>query len=534
MSKDNDKGLLKEIFGREMSDLFKTISGTVYITILGMTMAVLSGAFKDLLDGQHYKVFNLFPCETRVKKAIKDLDKFGRLFAPVKQVFRRFASIGAAIYIDLCTPDFAAVKITGDSVSIEYNTPAKFIRPKVQQPIGAPVLNAEPEYLELLYEHIHFKTREDFILFVSWLIGCMNSDGGYPVLFLVGEQGSAKSTTCRLIKDLLDASSVALRNLPGTEKELMIAADNDFILCFDNISKLTKAQSDYLCKIATGAGFTMRKLYTTKDEIQIICKNPIVINTINYVPSRQDLLDRSIIVRLDFIPSEDRKTEKELLAKWEHDRPSILGALCQAASAGLKNYDSVSERNLPRMADFAKWVIAAEENLPWEKGLFMETMQDLRSKIVDDALEADPVAMAVLRLMEHRDRWIGSATELLDVLETYIDQDRRKYPGFPKIHNQLSHQLSRVSAFLREQGVQVEKGHSGKRFIEITNVPLQAASQARKQAKEDADKAGIDKVTEGFKSVTQAQEAIKEIENQAPENEAPVESDTRFEAEVNF
>jgi hypothetical protein len=186
------------------------------------------------------------------------------------------------------------------------------------------------------------------------------------------------------------------------------------------------------------------------------------------------------------------------------------------------------------MADFAKWVIAAEENLPWEKGLFMETMQDLRSKIVDDALEADPVAMAVLRLMEHRDRWIGSATELLDVLETYIDQDRRKYPGFPKIHNQLSHQLSRVSAFLREQGVQVEKGHSGKRFIEITNVPLQAASQARKQAKEDADKAGIDKVTEGFKSVTQAQEAIKEIENQAPENEAPVESDTRFEAEVNF
>lgn len=515
MSKDNDKGLLKEIFGREMSDLFKTISGTVYITILGMTMAVLSGAFKDLLDGQHYKVFNLFPCETRVKKAIKDLDKFGRLFAPVKKVFRRFAIVGAAIYIDLCTPDFAAVKITRDSVSIEYNPPAKFIRPKVQQPIGAPVLNAVAKHMELLCEHIHFKTREDFILFVSWLIGCMNSDGGYPVLFLVGEQGSAKSTTCRLIKDLLDASSVALRNLPGTEKELMIAADNDFILCFDNISKLTKAQSDYLCKIATGAGFTMRKLYTTKDEIQIICKNPIVINTINYVPSRQDLLDRSIIVRLDFIPSEDRKTEKELLAKWEHDRPSILGALCQAASAGLKNYDSVSERNLPRMADFAKWVIAAEENLPWEKGLFMETMRNLRAKIVDEALESDPVAMAVLRLMENRDGWSGSATELLEILEACIDQDRKKYPGFPKIANHLSRELERVSSFLREKGILFDRGRSGPRFITLNNIILQADNQAQEQAKKDAERAAVQKVTEVFSPRPQMPEGP---ENKTNEN----------------
>ena len=468
MEGKKDNGFFKENFGPETLDIFKTAAGVVYITIYGMTMAVLSGMFQDLLDKQHFKEFNFFPCDTRVKKAIKTLDKYGRNFAPVKKVFRRFASVGAAIYIDLCTPDFAAVKITEDTVTVEHNPKAKFIRSKAQRTISAPVLKALPKYFELLNRYIPFKTEEDFVLFVSWLLGCMNTDAGYPARFLVGEQGSAKSTTCRLIKDLLDASGVLLRNMPKTEKELMIAACNDFILCFDNCSKISDMQSDNLCKLATGTAFTTRRLYSTAAEVQLVSKNPCVINGISCLPTRQDLLDRSIIVALDFIAPEKRKTDKELMASWEYDRPFIFGALCQAVSTALKNYDSVSERDLPRMADFAKWVIAAEENLPWEKGQFMKTMRNLRSKIVEEALEADPVAMAVLKLMENRATWSGSATVLLDDLEACIDQDRKKYPGFPKIANHLSRELERISAFLREKGIQVERRHSGQRFINIT------------------------------------------------------------------
>jgi hypothetical protein len=211
------------------------------------------------------------------------------------------------------------------------------------------ILKGLPKYLELLTRYIPFKKKEDFVLFVSWLLGCMNCDGGYPVLFLLGEQGSAKSTTCRLIKDLLDPSSVLLRNLPKSMKGLMIAANNDFIQCFDNISKITDTQSDNLCKLATGAASAWRRLYSNAAEVHIVAKNPCVINGISCPPTRQDLLDRSIIVRLDFINPENRKTEKELMASWEYDRPLIFGALCQAASAALRNYDAVSERNLPRM-----------------------------------------------------------------------------------------------------------------------------------------------------------------------------------------
>ena len=461
-------------FEPKILDLFKTDSEEPYLTYGGATYRVVSAEFKELLWKQHFLEFGQPPSCCKVKQTIKTLYMYGKIFAPVKKVYNRFAKIDDAVFIDMCTPDSAAVKITEKSVTVGQNTQAKFIRSKVQRPIGAPVINAVSEYFNLLKKYIPFKTEDDFILFVSWLLNCINLDGGYPVLFLLGEQGSAKSTTCKLIKDLLDASSVLLRNLPKSMKELMITATNDYILCFDNISKISDAQSDNLCKLATGAAFTTRRLYSTVSEVQIASNNPCVINGISCFPTRQDLLDRSLIVSLDFIAPDKRKTDNELMKSWENDRPLIFGALCQAASAALRNYNSVSEKELPRMADFAKWVIAAEENLPWKKGLFMETMRNLRIKIVEDALDADPVAMAVLKLMKNRDEWSGSATSLLAALESCIDQDRKKYPGFPKIANHLSRQLSRISAFLREKSILVKKRHSGVRFIEITKINPQS------------------------------------------------------------
>jgi len=209
-----------------------------------------------------------------------------------------------------------------------------------------------------------------------------------------------------------------------------------------------------------------------------------VINTISINPARQDLADRSVIVSLTFIRPEARKTDKEIWASWQQDRPAVMGALCNAVSACLKNYDQVDEANLPRMADFAKWVIAAEERLPWEKGVFMETMRNLRVKMVEDAVDADSTAMAVIKMMKGRDNWTGNASELLDRLEDCIDQGKHKYPDFPKFPNQLSRNLNRISAFLREKGLQVDKRHSGQRFISITNLP--ACRETIEMSKKDS------------------------------------------------
>lgn len=458
----------------ELMDLFRSVDDVTYVTIRGKTLPVNGSEFRDVINKQNYKVAKKFKTKPALDEITGDCDTYARLFGDVKPVYRRIARTENAVYIDLGTPDFDVIEITGDSIKQTHTPHVKFTRSKIQRAIGGLDVKAVSDDLHLLKKYVNFKTDEDFVLFVGWLLGCMNTQGGYPPLFLIGEQGSAKSTTSSLIKNLLDESTVPLRNLSTGMKNLMIAASNDFILCYDNISKITSNQSDNLCKLSTGAGFTTRKLYTTFEEIHLLCKNPFVINTIALSPTRQDLADRSVLVRLNHIPKAQRKTTQEIMDSWAEDRPKILGALCHAVSAALRNFDQVDVDKLPRMADFTKWVIAAEDGLPWENGTFLETINGQRSTLVDESIDADSTAIAVLKFMRERENWTGSASGLLEELTTFIKREKVKYPDFPKLPNHLSRNLNRISAFLREKGVQFEKKHSGQRFITLQKIEVEA------------------------------------------------------------
>ena len=50
--------------------------------------------------------------------------------------------------------------------------------------------------------------------------------GPYPILILNGEQGTAKSTTSRVMRKLIDPHVTSLRNFSSEERDLMIAAAN--------------------------------------------------------------------------------------------------------------------------------------------------------------------------------------------------------------------------------------------------------------------------------------------------------------------
>lgn len=464
-------------FENETMDLFKTKDDITYATIRGRNFNIQGSKFKDFINKKYFETFEIFLPKGDLMEIIDNCDNFARLFGEVKPVFRRIGRTPDAIYIDLGTPGFDVIEITGESVREIQNPPVKFIRSKIQLPIEGAKIDAQSEDLNLLKKYVKFKAENDFILFVAWLMSCLNTNGGYPPLFLVGEQGSAKSTVSTLIKNLLDESTVPLRNLSTGMRNLMIAASNDFILCYDNLSKITDKQSDNLCKLATGAGFTTRKLYTTNEEIQLLCKNPIVINSVAMSPTRQDLADRSIIVELAFISPEERKTSKEIWESWKQDRAAILGALCKGVSAALRNFDQVSTEHLPRMADFAKWVIAGEDGLPWENGTFLKTMQTMRTTLVEESIDADSTALAVLKFMKDRNNWKGTATSLLADLIMCIEPDKQKYPQFPKLPNHLSRNLKRISAFLREKGILFEKEHSGTRSITLSKLTAEEGYQ---------------------------------------------------------
>ena len=65
------------------------------------------------------------------------------------------------------------------------------------------------------------------------------------------------------------------------------------------------------------------------------------------------------------IADKDRRTEDELWATYRDAQPKLVGALLDAAVGALRDLPDTQLPQLPRMADFARWLAAAERALGW-------------------------------------------------------------------------------------------------------------------------------------------------------------------------
>lgn len=86
----------------------------------------------------------------------------------------------------------------------------------------------------------------DFVPAVAWVLACLRNHGPYPLLILMGEHGSAKSTFALLLRALIDPNTTPLRAPPREDRDLFISASNGHELAFDNVSNLPPWISDTL------------------------------------------------------------------------------------------------------------------------------------------------------------------------------------------------------------------------------------------------------------------------------------------------
>ena len=129
----------------------------------------------------------------------------------------------------------------------------------------------------------------------------------------------------RVLRALLDPNKAPIRSLPRNERDLMIAATNSWCLAFDNLCHLQDWQSDALCRISTGGGFAARELYTDQDETILDVQRPIVLNGIEEVVTRDDLLDRSLITHLPQHPAEAARDREAVLGRVRASPPRHPG-----------------------------------------------------------------------------------------------------------------------------------------------------------------------------------------------------------------
>src|SRR5262245_5913110 len=327
----------------------------------------------------------------------------------------RVAEQDGAIYLDLADSDWRAVEVTVAGWRIVYNPPVRFCRRRGMLALPAAVKGGTVDELR---ELVNVPDDDAWRLLVGWLVAALRPGRPFPVLVINGEQGSAKSTLCRMARALIDPNEAALRRPPRDDRDLMIAASNAWVIDFDNLSGLPADLSDALCSLATGGGFATRELYTDADEKLFSSMRPVMVNGIEELATRSDLLDRSITLTLPVIGDEDRQEEESLWERFGAVQPRILGALLDAVSAAVANKGKVRLTSKPRMADFAAWVFAAEPTLGWPGGSFLTSYLDNRATANTAALDESVLAPLIVALMDGRDGWQGTAKDLLAELET--------------------------------------------------------------------------------------------------------------------
>ncbi|WP_442483062.1 bifunctional DNA primase/polymerase [Aeoliella sp. SH292] len=426
------------------------------------------------LEWTHYSRFGTLAGTTNVKDVIGLLKAKARMSKFTQSIFVRIGHEGERVFLDLCDKDWRAIAVTADGWRVVEQSPVHFKRAPGMSPLPTPEHGGD---IELLRNFLNI-ADEDFPLIVGALLGALNPRGPYPELILGGEQGSAKSTTARVIRSLIDPNVSPLRAAPHDCRDLMIAADNSWWLCFDNLSKISPSLSDALCRLATGGGFSTRSLYTNKGEVIFEGKRPVILTGIEPPTERPDLLDRAILVTLPVIDSQKRLPEAELWKQFEAARPAILGALLDGVSSALRRQSHVQLKDMPRMADFATWVTAAESGLGWIEGTFMTAYENNRINANHGVLE-EPLAHAVQLFMGSHDEWTGTATQLLTELKAFAD-DVQHDERWPRTASQLSGALTRLAPCLRNAGLNCERGRAATaRKIELKWLPAGVIDHAQ-------------------------------------------------------
>jgi hypothetical protein len=414
---------------------------------------VNSKSFRDYLAYQFYQEDGKSPSSQALQDAINSLSGKAKFEGKTQDVHIRLASFNGKIYLDLCNDDWQIIEIDADGYQIieASGAPVRFRRTKAMQALPTPTTNGD---IGKLRDFLNVDDK-NLTLILAWLINCFRPDYPFPILLISGEQGSAKSTASKVLRELVDPSIAPFRSSPRDERDLIIAATNAWICAFDNLSFVPNSLSDGFCRISTGGSLATRTLYSDDEETIFTAKRPIILNGICDVASRSDLLDRALLIKLEAIPKDRRKTERGFWADFEKDKNSIFSGLIQAVSFALKNIENTSLAELPRMADFALWATAAEQALGLEENAFMAAYTQNREDAHAIVLEDSPVFEAIQKICEKQGIFNGTIKEFLELIDSFADDKTRASKHYPKNARGLRSQLERINPNLRQLDINI-------------------------------------------------------------------------------
>ncbi len=355
-------------------------------------------------------------------------------------------------YLDLNNEKGQAVRMSAAGWSIVDDPPVKFRRTKGMGKLPMPECGGS---LELLQEFVNIE-EDDWILFIASLTHDLLPVSPQPIKVMAGEQGSCKSTTTEVMKRCVDPCYPLLGSPPSDIRDLAIIANNTWVVAFDNLSTITPWLSDAICRLAYGTGFQTRTLCTNDELTTFGSCRPVILNGIDDLVTRHDLLSRALVLNCPTLDEKNRRADDEFWLSFESAHSKILGSLLDAIVGGLAKLSTLGKINLPRMATFARWGEAVSQHLGSKSGEFLAAFLGNQQSASAELLEDSPLVSELISLGRLVPTWNGSAQELLEHLNGRISAATRAHAKWPRGPRSLSCTLRRLAPGLRKQGIDVQ------------------------------------------------------------------------------
>src|SRR3990167_987701 len=430
------------------------------------TWLVESNRFREWLVNQFWKEYQMTVGESSLQTAILTMKGKAIFEGKCCEVFMRVGTKAETVYINIGDDNWGVIEVTKNGWRVLNTSPVKFRGTQNMRSLPLPETNGD---IELLWRHINIP-KSQRLLVLAWMLDYFISNTPFPLLVLSGLQGSGKSSTQEILRNFIDPNAANLRNAPKNDDDIVVAAANNYLVSFNNVSRLTISNQDDLCCLSTGGGFAKRRLYTTDEESVVDIKRPTVINGIGDLVTRQDLIDRSIIIELPIINEKNRKTEYELAKEFDCDKQKIFGALLDILSKVLKTLPTIQLETKPRMASFAVLGAALEKAMSLPSGSFAQEYKNNYHENILSAIENNPVAVALVKFMRDEKEYRCSYSDLLVKLSNYPYRPDSSI-DFPKSAKGLSNFLKRHAPALELISIKIsfEKRTKDGYFITIIN-----------------------------------------------------------------
>ena len=376
----------------------------------------------------------------------------------------RVAAHDGSVFIDMGDADAHVIHIGDGDWSIATSAqPVIFRRTQPTLEMPKPVAAVD---ISKLWKFVPVH-KEDRPLILAFLVSSLiQTDVPHPILGLMAEHGSAKTSIVRFLVSLVDPSAVPTRQPPKDMDRWTTAIAASWVVGLDNLSgRMPDWLADAMCRAATGDGDVRRMLYTDNDVTVTAFLRCIVFNGVDLIITRADLIDRLLSVDLPRI--KDRRTEADLKKAWANDYPEILGALLTLAAKAHNRLPTITMKDLPRMADFAL-VLKAVDEILGTNGL-----QRYRDRSMRDAAETldDSPFIAELIKQNYTADELSSAEIRKDVTDncTQAPLPRR----WPRGSREVTAELTRNAPAMRMRGwtVDNDNGRNKQNVLRWTITP---------------------------------------------------------------